>query len=244
MPPVHLTEALPEGTHAAWLTFDDAVTRLVDLRPLAQRAGYEALGLPMLRRAFYLEGDGAYLVWPGGAYLRATDLAAGRAGVTLMARMPSHRRYRPLAALLRHQTNLSQYLDVRPKTVLQNYLRLKPGDMKQFLHSHEPVAPDLCVARLSDLTVALQTLLPGALLPALLRQPWPYLNLHSLQRHMGDTALNCLWSGRIDLIDTPLARLLVPDVAVPSVLVSSDAESHGAAPTAQQRRHPEGQRDR
>lgn len=240
----YLTEALPEGTHGAWLTFDDAVTWLVDLRPLAQHTGYEALGLPMLRRAFHLEGDGAYLVWPGGTYLRAADLAAGRAGVTLLARMPSHRRYRPLAALMRHQTNLTRYLDVRPATVLQNQLRLKPGDIKQFLYSHEPVGADLCVARLSDLTLALQTLFPFSLLPALLRQPWPYADLHGLRRPAGATALDCLWSGRIDLVDTPLARLLLPDGAAPSVLVSCDAESHGAAPAAQQRRTAKGQRDR
>lgn len=241
MPVTRLIEALPEGTHAAWLTLDDEITRLVDLRPLSQEPGFEALRLPKLRRAFSISGNGDGLIWPGGPYLQTTAIAAAASPITLLARMPSRRRYRPLSALLRYQPELiDPYLDVRPASVLQGQLRLRPADMDQFLRGHAPVSAELCLARLSDLTLALQTLLPRDLIPALLRRPWPYADPHGVRRPPGVTALDHLWAGRIDLLDAPLARLLIPD----TMLVSSDAEAHSAAPTAQQRRTTKGQRDR
>lgn len=245
MSTLRITEALPEGEHAAWVTLDDGLTRLIDLRPLSQLSTHHSLRLPSLVRSLRVTEDARHIYWPGGAHLDITSIALAPAGplpVGLLALLPSARRYRPLAPLLSHQpVHTHSYLDVRPEQVLQDQLRIKPADLQQFLRSHAPVEPGLCIARLSDLYLALQLLLPVNLIPALLRRPWPAAIRHAAQ---GTTALDCLWKGRIDLIDTPLTHLLLPDAPPVSVLLSSDAEANGAATAEQQQRPPEGQRDR
>lgn len=245
---LRITEALPEGEHAAWVTLTDNLTRLIDLGPLTQVSSHHALRLPTLIRALRITADGRHIYWPGGAHLDVASIALAPAGplpVGLLGLLPTDRRYRPLAPLLRHQSvQTHSYLDVRPDYVLQNQLCLKPSELQQFLRSHAPAAPDLCLARLSDLYLALQLLLPADLLPALLRRPWPAVLRHTGSNLSRTSALDCLWQGRIDLIDTPLTHLLLPDTPPVSVLLSNDAETHGTAPTAQQRRLTEGQRDR
>lgn len=240
-----ITEVLPEGDHSAWVTLDDGLTRLIDLRPLSRLPTHHALRLPLLSRSPRVTDDACHLYWPGGTHLDVVSITHAPTGplpVGLLGLIPSAQRYRPLAPLLRHQgIQIHSYLDVRPEQVLREQLRLKPGDVKQFIHSHAPAAPELCLARLSDAYLALQLLLPGDLIPALLRRPWPAAIRHAAQ---GTTALDCLWKGRIDLIDTPLTHLLLPDAPPVSVLLSSDAEANGAATTEQQQRPPEGQRDR
>lgn len=69
-----IIEAIPEGAHAAWVTLDDGLTRLIDLRPLAQLPTHEALCLPRLTRSLRVTDGAQRVSWPGGAHLDVTSI--------------------------------------------------------------------------------------------------------------------------------------------------------------------------
>lgn len=214
MPELHITEVLPEGDDAAWITLGDGLTRLVGLHPLMALPTHRALRLQRLVRRPRLTPDGMQVMWPGGATLDAASVHQAPGGplpLALLAVVPTAQRYRPLAALLSHtDPPVPDYLDVRPEHTVRSGLGLSPGDLTSVVERHGPVPHDLMVARLSDLLLTLRQVLPGDALPALLRQPWPYARRHHPHSILLDTALGCLRFGRIDLVEAPLIHLLLP----------------------------------
>lgn len=209
-----ITEVLPEGDHAAWITLNDGQTRLLDLEPLLALPSHHALRLPRLARQPRRSLDGRRVQWPGGALLDVAsihDAPDGRLPLRLLALMPEAARYRPVLALLKHAgPPTPEYLDVRPPDVLRSRLGLTMNELASILDWHRPAPPTCVLARLSDLLLLLTLVVPQSTLPLLLRQPWPHAQRCDPTLQPPASALDCLRHGRIDLIEAPLTHLLLP----------------------------------
>ena len=207
-----ITEALPEGDDRVWVSLEDGLTRLIDLRPLMTLATHRTLRLRRLTRCPTVSPDGRFICWPGGAHISAAAVKRATSEeasfLKVLAMVPFTRRFRPLSAILRHaEPNLHGYHDVRTLQTILPVLGLKPGEFGSLISTYLPASEDLVLARLSDLSLFLKEWFPDQALPALLRRPWPYAIRKYPGSRLLDSALGCLRHGRIDLVEAPLLLL-------------------------------------
>ncbi len=127
----------------------------------------------------------------------------------LLALVPSKNRYRPVLPLLwGADPVLHAYLDVRPEMSLRTNLGLKEQEWQRMIQKTAGVPRELVIARVSDLYLLLSGLFPSGSLPMLVRQTWPIIKRRSGISSV-ETIAECITAGRYDLIEYPLARLLV-----------------------------------
>lgn len=206
-----ILEVCPEpGQAQLWLTFDDGLTRRVDLSALLTLESHRALRLPAVFSRARLHPDGAMLTWPGGAHLHADMVLHAPNGalpVTTMAVVPAAQRFRPLLPYLNH---LQPTLFVREApieaSVVQRFLQLRPQDLEVALrHSSAPAEQTL--NRLYDLALLLSSYFDAQNLPGLLRRPWRYAEQQCPAQSLLHTMLGCLQYGRPDLVERPCLLL-------------------------------------
>jgi len=208
----HILEVCPEpGRTQLWLTFDDSLTRRVDLSGLLTLESHRALRLPAVFARASVRQGGTVLTWPGGAQLGADVVLQappdGTLPVTILALMPAAQRYRPLLPYLRH---LKPALFVREApidaSVVRNLLQLRGQDLEVALrHSGAPAEQTL--NRLYDLALLLSSYFDAQNLPALLRRPWRYAEQQCPEQALLHTMLGCLQYGRPDLVERPCLLL-------------------------------------
>ncbi|UBV45558.1 DUF2442 domain-containing protein (plasmid) [Deinococcus taeanensis] len=209
---LRITDVWAEGDHHTWVTLNDGQTRLLNLEPLCTLRTHHSLRWPQIARQPVPSPDGQHVLWPSGAALDLASIRAAPHGalpVGLDALLPQAQRYRPMLPYLKGlEPAPHAYLDVRPLDRLLPLLGLRQSEWRSIAERYQPVPAELVHARLSDLALILTSLVPAALLPSLIRQPWN----HALQRcphqpHV-HTAAGCIRFGRLDLIETPLLMLL------------------------------------
>lgn len=200
-----ITEVLPEGPKALWITLDDGLTRLVHFAaPLL-----ESRSQIITSRASEAKvtPDGRYIRWSSGEFVTVEmvgQATAETAPLRLLALFPQQRRYRPILPLLQP---MHVYLDVRPASVMRANLCLKSAEWDRMLRVTAGIPQELVLARVSDFYLLLTGLFPFAVLPVLMRQAWPMIKRDS-GSPLIETVADCLVNGEFDLIEYPLIRLL------------------------------------
>ena len=211
-----ILEVCPEpGRAQLWLTFEDGLTRRVDLSALVVLEHYRALRLPAVFARARLHDAGRQVTWPGGALLTAdTVLQApdGTLPITTVAVVPAVQRYRPLLPYLQH---LQPALFVREApieaTVIQRMLHFRPQDLEVALR-HSSAPAEQTINRLYDLALLLSSYFDFQSLPALLRRPWRYAEQQCPAQTLLHTMLGCLQYGRPDLVERPCLLLATGEV--------------------------------
>lgn len=207
-----ITEVLPEpGSSHLWVTFDDGLTRRVDLAPLMAQDSHRLLQLTRALERVSIDSDGRGLRWPGGAGLQAASILNAPDGpqhVLPVAVIPSSQRYRPLLPYLKHHVP-EFYLRPDPieAQVLTQMLGLSAAELQRATEqSRAPIS--VTIGRLYDVAVLLQEHFARDHLKTLLQRPW----LTGIKRLPGQplfhTMRGCLTYGRPDLIEHPCMLLL------------------------------------
>ena len=207
-----IIEALPEpGGTQLWVTFDDQLTRRIDLQPLLTQESHRLLRLPRAAARVTVDPDGLALRWPGGANLLAESILHAPQGpqlVSPVAMLPAAQRFRPLLPYLHHFTPA---LYIRPDPiearVVSQWLGLHPEQLDQALRLVQ--APNtIALGRLHDVMMVLLEHFSREHLHALLRRPWVYGQSKMPSQPLYHSILGCLTYGRPDLVEQPCMLLL------------------------------------